>query len=92
MKNFFKTLFKPLLNLFEQGDDAYNYRPSHRKILAVMGVLFLIIAAVALYFGMATGVTEALLPVVLFAAIGVVCLIVAWLGSDRAVAKIWRNR
>lgn len=92
MKNFFKTLFSPLLNRLENGEDEYAYSPSHRKILAVMGFLFIGIASVGSYFGMATGIIESLLPITLFGAIGLMCLIVAWLGSDRAVSKIWRNR
>ncbi len=85
-------LFSPILNRLESGDDEYSYRPSHRKILAVMGFLFIIIASVAAYFGMATGIIESLLPITLFGVIGLICLMVVWLGSDKAVSKIWRNR
>ena len=57
-----------------------------------MGLLFFGISAVGLYFSLQINQMAGLLPVVLFSAIGFVCLIVALLGSDRAVSKIWRNK
>jgi hypothetical protein len=33
-----------------------------------------------------------LIPILVFFVIGFVCLIVGFLGSDRAVAKIWGSR
>jgi len=92
MKRFFTKLFSPILNIFENAEGDYAYRPSHRKILFVMGILFLIISGVALYFSLLINEMSGLLPVVLFGSIGLLCLIVAFLGSDKAVAKIWRNR
>jgi len=92
MKRFFTKVFSPILNIFEKAEGDYAYRPSHRKILFVMGILFLIISGVALYFSLLINEMGGLLPVVLFGSIGLLCLIVAFLGSDKAVAKIWRNR
>jgi hypothetical protein len=33
-----------------------------------------------------------MLPAIVFGCVGIVALVVATLGTDRAVAKIWRNR
>jgi len=94
MKEILVKLFSPVLNIFDKGeiDENFSYSPSHRKILGVMGVLFIVIASVALYFAMLTSQLAGLLPVVLFGGVGLLCLIVAGLGTDRAVSKIWRNR
>ncbi len=94
MKEIMSKLFSPILNWFEDPDDNgdYVYHSSHRKILVVMGFLFLIIASVALYFSIQINQMAGLLPVVLFGVIGLLCLIVAGLGSDRAVSKLWKNR
>jgi len=94
MKDILAKLFSPILNIFDNGenDEDYSYSSSHRKILAVMGVLFILIASVALYFSMLINQMAGLLPVILFGGVGLLCLIVAGLGTDRAVSKIWRNR
>jgi len=92
MKNFLRKLFAPILNIFENAEGEYCYSPSHRKILVVMGLLFFGISAVGLYFTLQINEMAGLLPVMLFSSIGFVCLIVAFLGSDRAVSKIWRNK
>lgn len=92
MKPFFIQLFQPILNLFEKGEQPLAPRPSHRTFLMVLGVLFLILSGVSLYFSMRIGEMMGLLPTITFAAVGIVSLIVALLGTDRAVANIWRNR
>ncbi|GKT11610.1 MAG: hypothetical protein ISEC1_P0577 [Thiomicrorhabdus sp.] len=94
MKEILLKIASPILNRLEVADDGseYNYSPSHRKILWVMGMLFIGIACVGFYFAMQLSQIAALFPVVLFTSIGLLCLIVAGLGSDRAVAKLWRNR
>jgi len=92
MKSFFTKIFAPILNIFENAEGEYSYSPSHRKILIVMGVLFFGISAVGLYFSLQINQMAGLLPVVLFSSIGFVCLIVALLGSDKGVSKIWRNK
>ncbi len=94
MKPILLKIFSPILNLFETPDDGseYSYSPSHRKILVVMGFLFLGVASVGVFFALQANVMAALFPVVLFGSIGLLCLIVAGLGSDRAVSKLWRNR
>lgn len=91
MKSFFTKLFAPLLNLFEKGEEPEHFQPSHRKILLIMGFLFLILGGVSLYFGIRVDQMAALLPTLIFAAIGFVCILVGFLGSDKAVSNIWRS-
>lgn len=92
MKAILTRLVSPILNALENAEGDYQYSPSHRKILAIMGILFLGITAVTLYFSMKIEQMAGLLPVILFGSIGLLCLIVVWVGSDKAVAKLWRNR
>lgn len=94
MKEALTKLFTPILNKIEGDSDGqdFSYSPSHRKILMIMGFLFLGIASVALYFSIQINELAGLLPVGLFGVIGLLCLIVASLGTDKAVAKLWRNR
>ncbi|MGC9386706.1 MAG: hypothetical protein ACP5D0_07145 [Hydrogenovibrio sp.] len=90
MKNLFLKLFSPILNPLENADGHYEYRPSHRTVLKVMGFLFL--AGVGGYFSILTNQIAGVFPVILFSVIGLICLVVAFLGSYKAVAKLWRNR
>lgn len=92
MKQLLRKLAAPILNSLENSEGEYEYSRSHRTVLYVMGILFLIISAIGLYFSLAIHQLAGLFPVIIFAGIGLVCLIVAWIGSDKAVAKIWRNR
>ena len=94
MKQMLTKMFSPILNKLENDESGgeYIYRSSHRKILVVMGVLFWVIASVALYFSIQINQMAGIFPVVLFGGVGLICLVVAGLGSDRAVSKLWRNR
>lgn len=94
MKFFFLKLFSPILRLFEKEENGeeYEYSPSYRTILIVMGIFFISIAAVGLYFSMQINEIAGALPVILFSSIGIICLVIAGLGSDKAVSKLWRNR
>ena len=92
MKKLLQKIFAPILKSLENSEGDYQYKSSHRTILAVMGWLFLIVATAALYFSMQVGEWGGLLPVILFSSIGLLCLIIAFVGSDKAVAKVWRNR
>lgn len=94
MKQILLKAFSPILNKLEtdENDQEFVYSASHRKIMAVMGLLFLGVATAALYFSIQINQLAGILPVVLFGGIGFICLIVAFLGSDKAVAKLWRNR
>ena len=92
MKPFFRQLFAFILHFFEAGDEPYNYKPLNRKVLVVVGVLFNLIWMFTTYLYIGRGSYDFLLPVAVFFVVGLVCLVVGLLGSDRAVAKIWGNR
>lgn len=94
-KDVFRKIFWPILCFFEkegQQVSAEGYRPSHRKILFAVGFLFFVLSMATLFFVMVTGTIEGLFPVVVFSLISLVCAVVATLGSDSAVARIWGNR
>jgi len=91
MKKIFRSLFSPLLNLFESGNEAYVSKKMNRTILLSVGVLFSGLSAFAFWLSRDADVGY-LLPVFIFGGAGVVCLIVALLGTDRAVAKIWGSK
>lgn len=92
MKQILRTLFSPVLNVFEKGTDPYSYKPMHRKILIVVSILFLSLAMLVLYLMPVDADTGYLLPVVVFSTVAVVGLVVGLLGTDRAVSRIWGNR
>ena len=91
MKEQLRILFSPILNIFEKGTEPYKYKPLNRKILIIMGVLFSGLAA-GVFYSTPGGDIGYLLPVIVFSAVGVVCLAIGFLGNDRAVSKIWGNR
>lgn len=92
MKKIIDAIVRPLFNSLESGDSSYVYKPSHRLILKIMGSLFLLLACASLAAGIIAGIFGALVPCFVFASIGLVCLVVAFMGSDKAVARIWKNR
>ena len=92
MKQLIRQLAQPILRPLEKAQGEFRYRPSHRTMLWVMGGLFLFLAAVTAYFSVLIQQWAGLLPVVLFAGIGKLCVVVAWVGSDTAVANLWKNR
>lgn len=92
MKTVFRKIFWPILRIFERDAPALGYRPLNRKILLFVGLLFLLLTAVSLYFVIAAAVIGGLIPVIGFFIAGTVCLVVALLGSDGAVVKIWGSR
>ena len=87
-----KKLFSPILNHFENGEGVYNYKKSHRTILIVVGCLFCILSGLLLAVTLFTSKFAALFPCAIFAGAAVVCLVVGCLGSDQAVATLWKNR
>lgn len=82
-------VFSPILNLFESGDGSYQYKRSFRIILMIVGALFLLLSIASLAAALSAMQLGALIPFVVFFLVGSLCEIVAFLGSDRAVAKIW---
>ncbi|MCV2403204.1 hypothetical protein OFY17_09970 [Marinomonas sp. C2222] len=91
MKKLFRKLFSPILSIFEKGEGEYNYKKSHRTILAVFGLLCFLIGSISLTFALGLGEPVGFIPVLLFYTTGLVCEVVAWLGTDRAVARIWKR-
>jgi hypothetical protein len=92
MKAHLKKIFSPVLNIFESGDGDYKYKGSYRTILIAAGALFLLLSLVSLTAAFYAAQPGAWLPFIVFFFAGAVCEIVGFLGSDRAVAKIWGNR
>ena len=84
-----KALFAPILNLFEKGDGPYQYKSSYRTVLIAVGCLFSILAAGLIAVVIQTAELAALLPLAIFLSAAAVCLVVGFLGSDRAVARVW---
>lgn len=91
MKETLRKLCAPLLAMFETGDGEYEYKKSHRTVLVVLGLLCLVIATVSLIVTMKTGELAGIIPIMLFLLTGLVCEVVGFLGSDRAVARIWKR-
>ena len=91
MKNLFRTLFAPIFNIFESGDEPFNYKPSHRTILLVIGTLFSGLAGAVCWLVWGMEPTY-LLPVVVFGSLAFLSLLIGLLGTDRAVAKVWNSR
>jgi len=92
MKKFFRSVFASILIIFEKGDGPYNYKPLNRIILNVMGTLFTCLAIAVAFSVPDEGSVGYMLPVVVFLALGITCLVVGILGNERAVCKIWGNR
>ncbi len=91
MKQQLRKIFSPILNIFESGSDPFAYKPSHRTVLVIMGGLFSGLAT--LVFFLAQGKDPGyFFPVVIFGGAGLLSLLVGFLGTDRAVAKIWGSR
>lgn len=91
MKETIRKLCSPMLVLFDSSEGEYDYKPSHRTILIVLGLLCFLIASISLVVTVMTGELAGIIPIALFGITGVVCEIVGWLGSDRAVARIWKR-
>ena len=92
VKEFLRKLFAPILNPLESGEHDYAYRPSYRKILLAVAMLFFVLSGASLAMTLSSGLYGGLIPGIFFGLAGLVCLVVAGLGSDKAVARIWKNR
>ncbi|WP_028487382.1 hypothetical protein [Thiomicrorhabdus chilensis] len=92
MKEFLRKLASPILTPLENSEGYYEYRPSNRKVLKIMGFMFISLGFVGAYFSLLANLMAGFFPVFIFASIGLLSLVVAYLGSDKAVAKLWRNR
>lgn len=92
MKTTLRKIFWFILKFFEEGNDPFEYKPVNRKILVAVGILFTFLSIISLYFGYGTAGYGYLIPVLVFFVVGFISFIVGFLGSDRAVSKIWGNR
>lgn len=91
MKDLLRKIFSPILKSFESGDGEYGYKKSHRKILVVMGSLFMVLSVASGISAVTASEVTGLIPVLVFFIVGLVCVVIGSLGTDRAVAKIWGN-
>ena len=89
MKAFFTRVFWFILDRFEKGEGPYSYKASSRKILLIVGMLFISLSLGSLYFSLQKDDFAGVLPVIVFFGVGFVCLIIGLLGTDRAVATLW---
>ena len=80
----------PILKLFESGSETFEYKPSHRKILFAFGCIFTGLASLVFWFAQGEELGY-FIPVVVFGSVGLLSLLIAYAGSDRAVAKIWSS-
>ena len=92
MKNLLRKLCMPILRPLEAGDAEYVYKASHRKILLAVGALFMILVLIWAVASIYTATLDGLFPCLIFLAVSLVCMLVGYLGSDRAVAKIWGSK
>ena len=91
MKQILRTIFSPILNIFESGTGPFVYKSSHRTILIFMGGLFSGMAMLVLWFAQGED-PGYFLPVLIFGGGGLICLLIGLIGTERAVAKIWGSR
>lgn len=91
MKKLLQKIFSPLLVKLDSGKGEYNYQRSHRLILVVVGSLFSFLTAGVLAVGINTDGWGFLFPSIIFGGVGFSCIVIAGLGSDRAVARIWSS-
>jgi len=92
MKNTLKSIFSPILNIFENNNDEFIYRSLNRKIvLFISSVFFLLAFALPAYMPQLIEMGYWFVMLV-FGALGIVGLIVGLLGSDKAVAKLLGSR
>jgi len=92
MKNTLRKLFAPVLDYFETDDNEYAYKSSHRLILIVVGALFLVLALFGAFIAVVAGQFGGFIPTLVFFLVGAVCEIVGLLGTNQAVANIWKSR
>jgi len=91
MKLLLRKLFSPILKPFESGTEPYGYKPANRAILLILGSLFSGLALAVSIFSPGDDMSY-LFPVIVFGGGGALSLIIGFLGTDRAVVKIWGQK
>ncbi len=86
MKQIVRTIFKPLLAPLESSDAPYAYKRSHRIILMTISGLFFFLASLSFFLAPSV---DYLFPVLVFGGAGLCGFVVALVGEDSAVARIW---
>jgi len=92
MKTRLRRWFNPILTIFEQDSADLVPSPHARKLLYVLSGLFIFLALV---FPLAVpGIVSRgfWFPMLVFLAVGITGLVVATLGTDGAVARIWGSK
>jgi len=92
MTHFFKTIFSPILNIFENNNDEFVYRSLNRKIVLFISIVFSLLAFVLPYYMPQLVAMGYWFVMLVFGALSSVGLIVGILGSDKAVAKLLGSR
>ena len=84
MKELLRSICAPVLKIFETGDEQYVYKPMSRVILLVISILFGFFDRWYYFLMNSLG---AIIPLIIFGTVSLVCLIVTTLGTDRAVLE-----
>lgn len=92
MKNTLKTIFSPILNIFENNNDEFIYRPLNRKVVLFISAVFFLLAFALPYFMPQLIDMGYWFVMLVFGTLSSVGLIVGILGSDKAVAKLLGSR
>jgi len=90
VKNTVRNLCMPILKLFESGTEPYEYKASHRKILLAFGCLFTGLASLVFWFAQGEELGY-FIPVLVFGSVGLLSILIAYAGNDRAVSKVWSS-
>lgn len=88
MRNTFKNIFSPILNIFEKNNDEFIYRSLNRKIVLFISSVFFLLAFVLPAYMPQLIEMGYWFVMLVFGSLSLVGLIVGFLGSDKAVAKL----
>ncbi|MEQ8290230.1 MAG: hypothetical protein RIB78_10935 [Gammaproteobacteria bacterium] len=90
--NFLRKVFNPVLRHFEQ--DSEGYRPANwkRPLVCILGLILTGLAIAVPWVAPADVRSGAWLPTIVFGFMGFIGLVVGFLGSDHAVAKLLGGR
>ena len=92
MKKQLRKMFLPILRVFEAGEGEYHYKKSDRNVLNIMSFLFIFLSAYSAAVAIIASELAGILPFLVFFLIVFICGVFGFLGSDRAVSKIWSRK